>query len=65
MIFDKILPPTYSISMFGLGTGEIVVVLLLALIFLGPERLPQIGTQLGKAIRKFREVIDEIKSDLK
>ncbi|MBI2067600.1 MAG: twin-arginine translocase TatA/TatE family subunit [Deltaproteobacteria bacterium] len=51
--------------MFGLGTGELLVVLALALIFIGPEKIPSIATQLGRAIRKFRQSIDEIKSDLK
>lgn len=50
--------------MFGLGTGELMVVLVLALIFLGPERLPRIATQLGKAVRKLKETLDEIKSNL-
>lgn len=51
--------------MFGLGTGELLVVLILALIFIGPEKLPRIGHQLGKAVRKFRQVVDDLKSDLK
>ncbi len=51
--------------MFGLGTGELLVVLALALIFIGPERLPQIATQLGKGVKKLKEAIDDIKTDLK
>ncbi len=51
--------------MFGLGTGELLVVLALALIFIGPERLPQVATQLGKAIRKLKNAVDEIKDGLK
>lgn len=50
--------------MFGLGTGELLVVLALALIFIGPERLPQIATQLGKAVRKLKQAVDDIKTDL-
>ena len=51
--------------MFGLGSGELLLVLVLALIFIGPERLPQIATQLGKAVKKIKEAVDEIKTDLK
>ncbi len=51
--------------MFGLGTSEILVVAVLALIFLGPERLPQVANSLGKMISKLRMAIEEIKSDLK
>lgn len=51
--------------MFGLGTGELLVVLALALIFIGPEKLPEIATTLGKFVRQIRGAIDDIKDDLK
>lgn len=51
--------------MFGLGTGEMILVAFLALIFIGPEKLPQIATALGKMGRQLRNAIDEIKEDLK
>lgn len=51
--------------MFGLGTSELFVVLALALIFIGPEKLPEIATSLGKFVRQIRMSIDEIKDDLK
>ena len=47
------------------GTGEIILVLALALIFIGPEKLPQIATALGKIVRQIRRAVDEIKDDLK
>ncbi len=50
--------------MFGLGSGELLIVLALALIFIGPERLPGIATQLGKAVKKIKQAVDEIKTDL-
>lgn len=55
----------YRDSMFGLGTGELLIVLALALIFIGPEKLPQIATQLGKAVRKIRHAVEEIKQDIR
>jgi len=46
--------------MFGLGPGEIVLVLIIALIVFGPGRLPEIGAALGKTIREFREASTQI-----
>lgn len=51
--------------MFGLGTSELLVVVALALIFIGPEKLPEIATALGKLTRQIRKSIDEIKGDWK
>ncbi len=43
--------------MFGLGTGELVVILLIVLIIFGASRLPQLGEGLGKAIKGFKKGI--------
>ncbi len=51
--------------MFGLGTGELLVVALLALIFIGPEKLPSMATSLGKILKQLKQTVDEIKTDLK
>lgn len=40
--------------MFGLGMGEIVVILVVALLVLGPNQLPEAAKQIGKAIRQLR-----------
>ena len=47
--------------MFGLGFGEIVVILVLALILLGPQRLPDAAKQLGKGLREFKKATDDLK----
>ncbi len=41
--------------MFGLGTQELLVILLIALVLFGAKRLPEIGAGLGKGIRAFKE----------
>ena len=42
--------------MYGFGhLWELVVVLLIALIFFGPKRLPELGSSLGKSLREFRK----------
>lgn len=43
--------------MFGLGAGEILVVLVLALIFIGPKKLPELAKNLGKGIRDFQNAL--------
>ena len=50
--------------MFGLGMGELIVILAIALIFLGPKRLPDVATSLGKAIRSFRKATSDLTSQL-
>ncbi len=43
--------------MFGLGITELVVILIIVLIIFGANRLPEIGSGLGKAIRGFKESV--------
>ncbi len=47
--------------MFGLGMGEIAIILVLALILLGPQRLPDAAKQLGKGLRDFRKATEDLK----
>jgi len=46
-----------------LGFGEILVVLVLALLFFGPSKLPQLGASLGQALRGFKKGLNELNSD--
>jgi sec-independent protein translocase protein TatA len=41
--------------MFGLGLPEMIIVLVIALVFFGPSKLPSIGKSLGEAIRGFKK----------
>ncbi|MBI5632752.1 MAG: twin-arginine translocase TatA/TatE family subunit [Nitrospirae bacterium] len=45
--------------MFGLGLPEMIVVLVIALVFFGPSKLPAAGKSLGEAIRGFKKGIAE------
>jgi sec-independent protein translocase protein TatB len=47
--------------MFGLGFGEIVIILVLALVLLGPQKLPEVAKQLGKGLRDFKKATDDLK----
>ena len=45
--------------MFGIGTQEILVILVIVLVVFGAKRLPEIGGGLGRAIRNFRQAASE------
>ena len=53
--------------MFGIGTGELIVILIVALVIIGPQKLPEIAKSLGKAMgevkRATRDIQDELKFD--
>jgi sec-independent protein translocase protein TatA len=42
------------------GPGELIIVLIIALIVIGPGRLPDVGAALGKSIREFRKASTEV-----
>jgi len=44
--------------------GELIVIFIVALIVLGPARLPKLAQDLGKAIREFRKAADEVKQEI-
>jgi sec-independent protein translocase protein TatB len=50
--------------MFNLGMGEITVILLLALIFLGPGKLPDLAAGLGKIIKEIRKATSDVKNEI-
>ena len=50
--------------MFGLGPTELIVILVLALLVLGPQRIPEAAASLGKAIRGFRNATRELRDQL-
>ena len=49
--------------MFGIGTGELLLLLLIALIVLGPERMPRLARDLGRAMAEFRKTSDQLRSE--
>jgi sec-independent protein translocase protein TatA len=42
---------------FNLGPGELLLILAIALVVLGPKKLPEVGRSLGKGMREFKESI--------
>ena len=47
--------------MFGIGSTELLVILVVALIVIGPAKLPEIARSLGKALGEFRRVSTDVK----
>jgi sec-independent protein translocase protein TatA len=45
--------------MFGLGTQELIIILLIVVVLFGATRLPKIGSGIGQAIRNFKKGIKE------
>ncbi len=50
--------------MFGIGTTELVIILVIILIIFGAGKLPEIGAGLGKGIKNFKKATKEINDDI-
>jgi sec-independent protein translocase protein TatB len=50
--------------MFGIGTSELLVILVVALIVLGPKRLPEIARTLGKGLAELRRATSGLTDEL-
>jgi len=46
---------------FNIGPGELIIVLIIALIVVGPGKLPDVGAALGKSIKEFRKAATDVK----
>lgn len=51
--------------MFGIGMPELLLILGLALIVLGPKKLPELARALGKGLAEFRRATDELKDEFR
>ncbi|HSO10723.1 MAG TPA: twin-arginine translocase TatA/TatE family subunit [Desulfoprunum sp.] len=49
--------------MFGLGTPELIVILVIAFLIFGGKKLPEIGAGLGKAITSFKRGIRDVEDE--
>ncbi len=50
--------------MFGLGGGELLLIFVIALLFLGPKKIPELAKGLGQAVREFQKARDDMMSEI-
>ncbi len=51
--------------MFGIGMPELMVIMVVALVVLGPKRLPEIARALGKGLAEFRRATADVSEELR
>ena len=49
--------------MFGIGTEELMLILVIALVVLGPERMPKLARDLGRMVGEFRKTSDDLRNE--
>ena len=50
--------------MFGLGAGELLLIFVIAILFLGPKKIPELAKGLGQAMREFQKARDDMMTEI-
>lgn len=50
--------------MFGIGTAEILIILCIALVVLGPKELPKVARTVGRGIRELQRARDDLRKNI-
>lgn len=55
---------TFIIPLFGIGMQEVLLVALLALLFFGGKKIPELMKGLGKGVKSFKDGLNDIEEDI-
>jgi sec-independent protein translocase protein TatA len=50
--------------MFNIGPWELILILIVALVVVGPKKLPEMGRAVGNGLKEFRKATSDIKNQL-
>jgi len=50
--------------MFGIGTPELILIIVLALLIIGPRDLPKVGRELGRIFKGLQNIISHVEADI-
>lgn len=50
--------------MFGVGTSELIIILIIAILILGPKEIPKVARTLGRGMRELQRAKDELKKNI-
>ena len=50
--------------MFGVGSSELIIILIIALLILGPKEIPRVARTLGRGMREIQRAKDELKKNI-
>ena len=51
--------------MFGIGFSELILILVVALVIFGPDKMPELGKTMGKAVREFKSAVNKIDAQVR